>query len=136
MGPLVRDAEALMGALTGPLVRLPRHPLALARFGLLALRSAGGLATSTFAGERARGLFAGLGTHAMLPLEWSPGAGFALVMALLGHVVGWPMARGGSQRVADALASYLRSLGGRITTGRVVDSLDDLPPARATLLEV
>jgi phytoene dehydrogenase-like protein len=136
MGPLVRDAEALIGSLTGPLVRVPRHPLALARFGLLALRSASGVATSTFAGERARGLFAGLGTHAVLPLERAPGGGFALVMALLGHVVGWPVARGGSQRLADALAAYLQSLGGGITTSQVVDSLSDLLPARATLLEV
>ena len=96
---------------------MPRHPLALARFGLLALRSTAGLISSRFRGTRARALLAGLGTHAILPLDQSPSAGFALVMALLGHAVGWPIARGGAQHVSDALASCLRALGGTSTAG-------------------
>ena len=136
MGPLVSDAETIMGHALGPLVRIPRHPLALARFGLPALRSAARLATTTFRGERARALFAGLGGHAVLPLDQSPSGAFALIMGLLGHSVGWPIVRGGAQRLSDALAGHLSTLGGTVETGRSVASLDDLLPADLALLEV
>jgi phytoene dehydrogenase-like protein len=72
----------------------------------------------------------------MLPLEAPAGAAAGLVLNLLGHSVGWPVARGGSQRIADALASHLRSLGGEMRTGTQVDTVDDLPPARAVLLDL
>ncbi len=134
-GPLVRDAERLLPGILGPL-RPPRQPLSLARFGLNALRSANGLARGRFHGERARALLAGCSAHSMLSLRRSPSAAFGLVLALLGHVVGWPVARGGSQRLADALAAHLRSLGGEIDVGRRVSSLDELPPARAVLLDL
>jgi phytoene dehydrogenase-like protein len=134
LGPFVRDADAVIEAiLTPPLP--PRHPIALARFGPRALRSAAGLARSTFAGERARALFAGNAAHAMLPLDASASASFGLVLALLGHAVGWPMARGGSQAIADALASILHALGGEIEVGHPVESLDELQAA-TTLLDV
>jgi phytoene dehydrogenase-like protein len=133
--PLVRDAARLLPGILGPL-RPPRHPLSLARFGLSALRSAQGLAHARFDGERARALLAGCAAHSMLSLRRSPSASFGLVLALLGHAVGWPVARGGSQRIADALAAHLRSLGGEIETGRRVHSLDELPPARAVLLDL
>jgi phytoene dehydrogenase-like protein len=135
MWPAARVLRDLIADVRGPL-RMLRHPVALARLGLLSAGSAVGLATSTFAGERARGLIAGLGAHAFLPLEQSPSAGFALALGLLGHVVGWPVIRGGSQRLPDALAGYLRSLGGTITTGRRVETLSDLPSARTVLLEL
>jgi phytoene dehydrogenase-like protein len=135
MEPLVDAATPLIDALLGP-PRPPRHPIALARFGLSALRSAAGLARARFEGPRARALFAGLAAHSMLPLEQSPSAAFGLVLALLGHACGWPVARGGSQRIADALASLLRGLGGEIVTGRPVASLEELPPARCVLLDV
>ncbi len=135
LAPFVRDADAVIeGILTPPLP--PRHPIALARFGPRALRSAEGLARSAFVGERARALFAGNAAHAMLPLDATASASFGLVLALLGHAVGWPMARGGSQTVADALASILRSLGGEIETGHPVESLDELASARLVLLDV
>jgi phytoene dehydrogenase-like protein len=125
LAPFVRDADAVIdGILTPPLP--PRHAIALARFGPRALRSAEGLARSAFVGERARALFAGNAAHAMLPLDAAASASFGLVLALLGHAVGWPMARGGSQTIAAALASILRSLGGEIETGRPVESLDEL----------
>ena len=108
----------------------------MARFGRLALRSASGLARSRFAGERARALFAGNAAHAMLPLEATATASFGLILAMLGHSVGWPLPRGGSQALADALASYLRSLGGEIETGRTVASLDEVRAARLVLLDV
>src|SRR5262249_32203322 len=66
----------------------------------------------------------------------SPGAAIALMLGIAGHAVGWPFPRGGSQRIADALASLLRSLGGETETGRHVTSVDDLPPARVVLLDV
>jgi len=135
MKPLVADWALLAPALLGP-PRLPRHPLALARFGLKALRSARGLAASRFAGERARGFFAGLAAHSFLPLERLATAAFGLVLGITGHAVGWPVARGGSQSIANALAAYLRSLGGEIVTGRRVASIDDLPAARAILCDV
>lgn len=125
LAPLVRDAEALTEGILAPPFP-PRHPVAMARFGPRALRSAQELARSMFGGERARALFAGNAAHAMLALDAAASASFGLVLALLGHAVGWPMARGGSQTVADALASILRSLGGELETGRPVESLDEL----------
>ena len=118
------------------LSRVPRHPLKLARFGLHGLRSASGLARSLFRGQPARGLFAGLAAHSMLPLDRRPSAAFGLVLAITAHAVGWPMPRGGSQRIADALVATLRTLGGEVVTGCEVKSLDQLPPARAILCDV
>jgi phytoene dehydrogenase-like protein len=119
----------------GPL-RWPRHPFAMGRFGLLAMRGAASVARGAFAGEAARALFAGMAAHSMLPLEHAPTAGVALALMILGHREGWPFPEGGAQRLADALASYLRSLGGEIVTGRRVASIDELPPARAVLFDV
>jgi phytoene dehydrogenase-like protein len=133
--PLVRNAPKLIPDLLRPPI-FPRHPLALAGFGLKATSSATAFSTRSFEDERARGLFAGLAAHSMLPLEGRPTAAFGLMLGLLGHVVGWPIARGGSQAIADSLASYLRSLGGEIVPGRRVASMDDLPPARAVLFDL
>lgn len=135
ISPIVRDWDRLSGAILGPF-RLPRHPVSLARFGLNALRSARGLARGTFKGEHARGLFAGIAAHSMLSLEEPVSAAAGLVLGALGHVAGWPMPRGGSQNIVDALASYLKSLGGEIATGVHVKSIDDLPSARARLFDV
>jgi phytoene dehydrogenase-like protein len=135
MGPLTADWPKLAHDVLGPL-RIPVHPLALARFGLRAIRPARSLAMALFHGERARALFGGLAAHSILPLERPGSAAFGLVLGALAHAVGWPLPRGGSQTIADALASYLRSLGGEIVTGKRVASLDDLPPARAILFDV
>ncbi len=135
MEPLAADWPKLEGALLGPL-RLPRHPLALVRFGLQAILPAHTLSRLLFKGERARAFFAGMAAHAIQPLESPATAAFGLVLAVLGHVIGWPLPRGGSQRIADALAGHLRSLGGTIVTNARVESLDALPPARAILVDV
>ena len=135
MAPLVAQWSKLEGALLGPL-RPPRHPLALLRFGLLAMHSAYGLAESRFSGARARGLFAGLAAHAIMPLERLPTAAFGLLLGVLGHAVGWPFPRGGAQHISDALAAYLCTLGGEIVTGAAIACLDALPAARAVLLDV
>ena len=135
VGPFVAAADELVeGTLAGP--RPPRHPVHMGRFGLKALRSASGLARGTFEGERARALFAGNAAHAMLPLEARATASFGLILAMLGHAVGWPLPRGGSQTLADALGEYFRSLGGEIETGRTVASLDELSGTSTVLLDV
>jgi phytoene dehydrogenase-like protein len=135
MGPLVRGAEGLFADLLGPF-RIPRHPLTALRFGWRAIRSAKGLADAYFRTDKARALVAGLAGHAILPLEKSPGAAITLMLGLAGHAVGWPFPRGGSQRIADALASHLRELGGEVVTGHRVDSVAELSPAKAILLDV
>jgi len=133
--PLARDAEPLLEDLLGPL-HLPAHPLALARFSALAAPPATLLARLSFRGAKARGAFAGLAAHSMLRLDRPPSAAFGLTLGLLAHAVGWPFPRGGSQRISDALASYLRSLGGEIETGRKVESLAELGETRPVLLDL
>jgi len=136
--PLARDAERLVDALLGP--PRPREAAraarALARFAPPALRSAVGLAHRRFDGRDARALFAGSAAHSMLPLDAPASASFGLVLNLLGHAVGWPLARGGSQRIADAMGAHLTELGGEVVTSHPVGSLDELPPARAILLDL
>lgn len=135
-GPLVRDWPALEHEVLGPLLRVPRRPLALARFGLQAIRSARGLAEASFETAPARALFAGLAAHSGLALDAPATASFGLVLSILAHRVGWPFPRGGAQALTDALAAHLRALGGRIVTGARVDAVDALPPARAVVLDV
>jgi phytoene dehydrogenase-like protein len=135
MKPLVTDWPKLEQTILGPL-GIPRHPLAAARFGLHALRSASALARRLFRGERARALFAGMAAHSILPLEKLPSAAFGLVLGITTHATGWPIPFGGSQKIADALASYLRSLGGDIAANSPVNSLDELPDARAILCDL
>lgn len=135
MSPLVADWPKLESTLLGPL-RMPEHPVAAARFGMLATRSASGLARAKFKGAKARGVFAGMAAHSVLPLERLPSAAFGMVIGLTAHTVGWPFPRGGAQRLSDALASYLRSLGGEIATGMKVESLAQLPASRVVLCDI
>jgi phytoene dehydrogenase-like protein len=132
----VTHSESLLKEILRPVLHWPKHPLLMAGFGLSGLRSACGLAASKFSDPAARALFGGLAAHSFLPLEQRVSASFGLVLGLLGHAVGWPLAQGGSQRIADALAAHLRTLGGEIKTHFPVEHLDQLPPARATLLDV
>ena len=134
LGPLVEDSTALLGEILRPL-RVPRRPLLLARFGRAALRSSDTLA-ARFKGARARALFAGCAAHSLLPLDYPGSAAFAVTLLLAAHTVGWPIARGGSGRIAKALADCLTELGGEIHTGRAVRSLTDVPAARAVLFDL
>lgn len=136
MSPLVAHWENLVDDLLRPVVRFPRHPATLAQFGLLGMRSAESLARKWFREEPARALFAGLAAHSFLPLKQSPSAAFGLVLAVLGHAVGWPFARGGSQQIAQALAAHLRALGGEIATGFQVAAMDELPIGRAVVFDL
>lgn len=133
--PFLGRWQDLLDDLLGPLLRVPRHPLLAARFGAQAVRPAAHVARA-LPGVRARALFAGLAAHSIRPLGSPTTAAFGLVLAVLGHTVGWPVAEGGSQRVADAMASAFQSLGGTIHTEVRVGSLRELPPARLVMLDL
>jgi phytoene dehydrogenase-like protein len=136
MSPLISNWEGLTHEILRPILHWPEHPRALRHFAWQGLRSAEGLARAWFTEGPARALFAGMAAHSFLPLDRPPSAAFGLVLGMLGHVVGWPFARGGSRQIAEALAAHLRSLGGEIATRFRVESLDALPLARAVVLDV
>ena len=125
-GPLVENWPRLLPQLLGPLLAVPRHPVAMARFGLNAVQPASRLARR-FATEEAAALFGGCAAHAILPMSRPLTAAFGLMLAGSAHADGWPVAAGGSQAVADALAARLRELGGVVRTGVTVRSLAELP---------
>jgi phytoene dehydrogenase-like protein len=102
---------------------IPRHPFLMAQLGLYGIRSARWVAESQFQGERARALFAGIAAHAVMPLEAPLSASAGIVLGAIGHAYGWPIPRGGSQRIGDALAGYFRSLGGEMIANSRVGSL-------------
>jgi phytoene dehydrogenase-like protein len=134
--PLVRECDTLLDGLLVPLIP-PRHPLALARFGLGgALRSVTGLARVRFRGEHPRALFAGIGAHSLLPLSATASASFGLVLGMTGHAYGWPLPRGGAQTIPDALAAHLTSLGGSIVTGHRVVSHAELVGTDIVMFDV
>jgi phytoene dehydrogenase-like protein len=135
MRPFLRDTDSLFEDLLKP-VRFPRHPVRMARFGILGLRSCASLVGGRFTGHKARALFAGCAAHSCLALDAVASASFGLVLALAGHATDWPCAHGGSQRIVDSLAAYLRSLGGHIEVGREVRTLSDVPSSRAVLFDV
>jgi len=136
IGPLAAHREAIMEDMLGPFPFPPRHPFQLIRFGLSALRSANGLSRGVFHQQRARAVFSGMAAHAMLPLDQPTTAAFGLVMAILAHSVGWPMARGGSQTITQAMADYLLTLGGEIVTSCPVSRMEELPEARTVLFDL
>jgi hypothetical protein len=119
---LARDVRSL------PATALPRDPVTLARFGLVGLPPSTWL-MRRFRDERAKTLFAGLVAHVMAPLGGFATGAIGLVFALAAHARGWPVARGGSQSISDALAAYLKDLGGSVHTDYEVKRLDE-PPVR------
>jgi phytoene dehydrogenase-like protein len=135
MQPFVDRWEDLFDDLLRP-PHLPRHPVLALRFGLKGMRSAKGLADALFREKWARGLFGGNAAHSFLPLSQSPSAAIGLMLSLAGHAVGWPIPAGGSQKIADALASYLKELGGEIRTGFRVRSVSDIPEARSVFFDL
>ena len=136
MDPLARNWEDLAVEFLRPMLHLPRHPITLARFGIPAICPATLLAKFLFRDEPARALFAGIAAHSFLPLEAPVSSAFALVLSLAGHAVGWPIPRGGSQQISNALADYFRELGGKIDVNHRIQTLNDLPKSRAILLDV
>jgi len=135
MGWTARRWPSLAPAILAPLVRVPRHPLTMAGFGLRAGLPATVLGRA-FSTDEAAGLFAGAAAHSFLPLSRPLTSAPALMLLASGHVAGWPAARGGSQSIADAMAKRLTELGGSIETGRAVRSLEDVPDSRAVLFDV
>jgi phytoene dehydrogenase-like protein len=135
MRPFLEQSDALFSDILKP-VRIPRHPLLMARFGLVGLRSCSSLVRSHFRGAKARAMFAGCAAHSFLSLNGAASASFGLVLTLAGHATDWPIAAGGSQKIVDALASHLRSRGGAIEVDRSIRTLRDVPPSRAVLFDV
>jgi len=127
--------DGLDADLLGP-PRVPRHPLALARFGFYGMRPAARVARGFFAGTRARAVFAGLAAHSMLPLDALGSAAFGLILAITAHSVGWPIPRGGAQKLTDALVAYARSLGVEFCLDRRISALSEVTAARVVLCDV
>ena len=135
-GPCVEAGFTLSDSLLAPLTIPPRHPIELARYGLVGIRPATSLARSKFVGDDGAALFSGLAAHSMLDLDRLITGGLGMVLGMLAHLVGWPMAEGGSQSIIDGLVRLLDEEGGEVRCGERVTSLDQLPPARATLFDV
>jgi phytoene dehydrogenase-like protein len=134
--PFVKNFTPLAQMILGPVQRIPSHPLLLGRFGLAALQSLEGLTRARFKGPAAPALLAGIAAHAMLPLDRAATASFGLVLGAAAHAVGWPVAKGGAQALADALVACLRSFGGELVLNQRVQKMSDLPPARAYLFNL
>jgi phytoene dehydrogenase-like protein len=134
MKPLANDWSGIAADVLGPL-RLPKKPFAMTRFGLQALTSATQLA-KRFSTREAKGLWAGMAAHSMQPLSNVATSAIGLVLMATGHVGGWPLAKGGSSAIANALASYFKALSGTIETNFYVRSLGQLPSAHVVLFDV
>jgi len=132
--PVVRDWPLIAADVLSPL-HFPKHPIAMAQFGLKALTSATFLA-KRFKTKEAKGLWAGMAAHAIQPLTNLSTSAIALVLMTAGHLKGWPIPQGGSKEIANALASYFISLGGKIQTGQFVKRMEELPSAKTVLFDV
>lgn len=132
--PLVESWPKIAADVMSPL-HFPKHPLLMAQFGLNAMKSASWVA-NRFVTEKAKGLWAGMAAHSIQPLTNYSTAAIGMVLSAVGHVHGWPIPKGGSQSIADALASYFVSLGGKIETGFMIQSLNQLPSSNAVLFDV
>jgi phytoene dehydrogenase-like protein len=137
VSPAVGQWNFIIGELTGPF-RVPLNPRKLWKTASIGVRL---IQPATLLARRlhtpaGRALLAGCAAHSMLRLSEPLSGGIGLILLASAHSVGWPIAAGGSQHIADALASYLKELGGRILTGRRIISLDQLPPHRAALLDL
>lgn len=136
VSPFIKSWPALVEGILGPVMRLPRHPLLLAQFAKSSLPSVSYLVNKHFINGSAKALFAGLAVHGLLPLERSPTASFAMVLSCAAHSSGWPLVKGGSQQLVNALAAYFKKLGGEIQTGRMIKNIGDLPRAKTTLFNL
>ncbi len=132
---LTKNAPKLYASLLGPL-GLPKHPGAMLQFGRHALKSAQNLAFRAFRTAEARALFAGHAAHSIQPLENAATAAVGLMLGVSAHSVGWPVARGGSQSIADALVAMLCDLGGELACETRVQAVEDLPDAQVYLFDV
>jgi phytoene dehydrogenase-like protein len=136
MDPFVQHSRKLIGEIMQPPLSVPRHPLLMARLGLFGLPPAQLTARYWFKRDRSRAFFLGIAAHTLLPMEHPLTASFGIVLALAGHVGGWPIARGGSQAISNALASIFKSYGGEIHLGTPVRSLGEFVRSRAIVLDL
>jgi phytoene dehydrogenase-like protein len=127
--------DALSEDIMGPLLRVPHHPLTLARFGAPTVLPASTLAR-WFRTTQARALFGGVAAHAFQPLHYPMTSAIGLGILTAGHRHGWPVASGGSQSITNALAELLVDLGGKIETGVRIDTASQLPPADVTMFDL
>jgi phytoene dehydrogenase-like protein len=133
--PLARHWWDLTEDILQPLSLVPRHPLLLARMGACGALPASTLARRAFQGMRARALFAGIAAHSFLSPTQPFSSSFGIVLAAAAHAVGWPIPRGGSQAITDALIAYLRSLGGVVQTSTPVERIEDVGPVEIALCD-
>ncbi len=133
--PFVDHEQKLFADILKPF-HFPQSPFLMAGFAFHALRSLKDLVEGHFRSDRTRALLAGLAAHAMIPLEQTATAAFGIVLATLAHTVGWPIIRGGSQKLADALADCFSNGGGEIVTDRRIASMADLPKAASYFFDV
>jgi phytoene dehydrogenase-like protein len=133
--PFIQNQDALLSDILKP-IRIPDHMFLIAKFGLIAIRSAMSVRESRFRSPQASALFAGCAAHSFLSLRAKGSASFALVLALGAHLTGWPMAKGGSQQIANSLVSKLRTFEGEIHADRNIRSFQDLPESKTYLFDV
>ena len=134
IGPIKKNFHSLIPEILGPL-HIPKRPIELAQFGLNALQPATWI-SKRFRTSVAKGLWAGMAAHSILPLNKLTTSAIGLVLLAAGHSRGWPIPKGGSQQIANALASYFTSLGGKIETSFNVESLAQLPSSKAVLFDI
>jgi len=132
--PLVKNWPLIAADVLGPL-SMPQHPLAMAAFGLKGLRPVTMLAKK-FSTEAAKGFFAGMAAHSILPLNKIATSAIGLVLLANGHLKGWPVPKGGSQSIADALLAHFKYLGGELQTNTYITHLNQLPSAKAVLFDI
>ncbi len=133
MNPFIERWDDLAPELLSPLNSLPNHPLLMSKFGFKALQSAHGLAEAQFTTNRAKALFGGLAAHSILPLDDMATSAIGLVLGIIGHKVGWPLPKGGSNIITRALAKHFESLGGEIETNAEILTLRELPQSKVIL---
>lgn len=133
--PMYLEGQGLLNDMLRPL-GIPKRPIALAKFGVKAMLSAQRLADGLFRSTDAKALWAGIAGHSLLSFDRSFSAATALALGFAAHLAGWPISEGGAQTISDALAGYLKQLGGTIEVSRRVRSLAELPAARVTLLDL
>jgi phytoene dehydrogenase-like protein len=136
MKPFAERWDDLAEDILGPFPLPPKHPFLLARFGLPALLSAEGLAKTIFRSPKTQALFAGIAGHSCVSLDQVMTASFGMVLGILCHAVGWPIPKGGSQSIANAMGKYFEPLGGEIFTSHPIERLEQLPSSRVILFDL
>ncbi len=132
---LIKDWDLILENILSP-VKIPSHPIALSRFGFYGIQPAELFIKKFFSGNSAKSLFAGAAAHSILALDEFITSAIGLVLLISGHKSGWPFPKGGSQKLANALSSYFKSLGGEIEASHPVYSLNDLPPSKTVLFDI